>query len=158
MLLFIIIRFKKTICTEKRQTLHKPVTRNPNPNSPSPWCLGPSGARGVPIIAFAIRQRIRPSRRSYVVAGARPCLPGVLLICSCSCSCSFPSVFVFRSYGIAHRAFGALNLRDHVLHHLPGCRESVARGIPNGARVLPPFDVHLADVHGAHQLRAHSHA
>ena len=46
MLLFIIIRFKKTICTEKRQTLHKPVTRNPNPNPPGtfwdlllPWTL-----------------------------------------------------------------------------------------------------------------------
>ena len=157
MLLFIIIPFKEPFVstTEKRQTRNPwPPNPNPNPNSPSPWRLGPSLV-ALPIIAFAIRQRIRPSRRSYVVAGARPCLPG-LLICSCSCSCSFPSVF--RSHGITHRAFGALNLRDHVLHHLPGCRESVARGIPNGARVLPPFDVHLADVHGTHQLRAHSHA
>ena len=47
MLLFIIIRFKKTtICTEKRQTLHKPLTRNPNPTPPGtfwdlllPWTL-----------------------------------------------------------------------------------------------------------------------
>ena len=82
MLLFIIIRFKKTtICTEKRQTLHKPLTRNPNPNPPGTFwertacSLGPS----LPIAFFPIRQRIRPSRRSDVVAGARPCLPGLLL-------------------------------------------------------------------------------